>query len=167
MDSMFSVQVFFIRVSKRVFKLSKVIQQVLWIDYWLIFSCFSFLESYFLHHLPILEKLAWVIWRDMWIILQRWVTYMDLLMGPKISTLWKRSLTCLTLIWFFSCVSPHMNFQSACSHKLVSTHLTWKRSLTWMPSFMIIQMSLRGKTLFTVCKITSERLLPIMNPHVS
>lgn len=64
-------------------------------------------------------------------------------------------------------MSSHMDLESAWSHKFVAANITDVRSLSWMSSLVVSKVALGGEAHIAVSKVTFERLLTIVDPHVS
>lgn len=94
-------------------------------------------------------------------------TYMNSLMRPQIATFGKTSVTFIAFVRFLACMSSHVYFQCAGTHKFIATLFTDIRSLTRVPSLMIGQMTLSGEAHLTISEVTLEGFQSVVYPHMS
>jgi hypothetical protein len=91
---------------------------------------------------------------------------MSLLMSSEIATLRESSLTFFAFVGSLSSMSSHVNLQSTGPHELVVALSTDIRSLPWVLSLVVSQVSLSGETHITVSIIAFEGFLAVVDSHM-
>lgn len=63
-------------------------------------------------------------------------------------------------------MSPHVNLKSAGSHELVPAHIADVGTFPRVSALVVGEVALSSETHITVCKVTFEGLLAIVDPHM-